>query len=709
MNPLALPKYDRERPVVAFDTETELFGPGNMAPRVVCFSFAWHAGERVETLLLNHDEGAEELRELLGRALDGELAIAGHNLPYDVAVAAAHRPDLLPLFFDAYEAGAVHCTQAAEWINDAALGLLRMEWNEEKEEFSSRKSYSLENLARLHWGQAAYKDEWRMRYGELRGLPVKQWPERAREYPQQDAAFTLRLAESQRDVAARIAPHDPLVSSLAHVCRTYLALHLTSAWGEEIDSERVAQLYDCIEAYADDFVPDLEAAGLVVRVQRGKKAGTLTKKKAPMRELVAAALIESGRADAPSVEALLASPADWLEEHYCTDGGKSGVKQVRCASEVLKTLARHEGYRDRALAARITTLAGYLEAEKLRSSFGAPLRLFGNGPLHSRYGFAETSRTTCSGGSKRSRTGLNVQQLPRKMPKALVALMMERVGRALDVRSCFVPRAGWLQSSSDFSSLEMVTFAQACIDYFGWSTLADALNEGLDPHALFAADLLQGSTYESILAGIEAEDEACGSARQQAKVGNFGLPGGMGAPKFQTYARGQGVFLSGEQCREIHGGFRRRWPEAVEHFRAASAEIEAGGGSAVYVGPRSGFISGDCMYTDLCNRRFQEPAAFGATAALWRYVRECYDARLSSALYGSRVVAFIHDEVRAEHPEEYAHEAATRGREVMIETMQHVVPDVKVKSSAALMRRWYKGAKELRDANGRLQPWEPKQ
>jgi hypothetical protein len=86
-------------------------------------------------------------------------------------------------------------------------------------------------------------------------------------------------------------------------------------------------------------------------------------------------------------------------------------------------------------------MAGFLEAEKLRSSFGKPLKQFGHGPLHSRYGWAETGRTTCSGGPKNRRSGLNIQQLPRGIPKKLVELMMNMIGEVIDVRSCFVHAA----------------------------------------------------------------------------------------------------------------------------------------------------------------------------------------------------------------------------------------------------------------------------
>jgi hypothetical protein len=700
-------KYDPSLPLIAVDTETALFSRGEMAPQLTCVSFAQREGGRIKTELLNHVDGVRKVKRLL----EGGACITGQNFPYDVAVFVREAPELLPLFFDAYEAGRIHDTQHAEWVNDTALGILRSEWDEEKGEYVNKKSYALENLARIHLSAMPYKDEWRLRYAELRGVPISAYPEPARKYPQLDARYTLEVAECQRDIAARIQPHDPLAASLAHVSRTYLALHLVAIWGQEIDWSRARQFEQLVREYAATFIPDMEDAGLLVRTLRGKNKGKLTEKKAPLQELVARAHIENDEIavfDAlmpleECLSALLTSPADYLDDDFLTDGGKSGNRQIKCAASVLKDLALHD-YADPTTNKLLKKVAGFKEAKKLHGSFALPLKKFGAGPTHSRYGFAETGRTTCSGGPKKNRTGLNDQQLPRKNPKALVKFMMERIGFEIDARSCYVARKGWVKSSIDYNSLEMRTFAQACIWLVGYSTLGEALNAGLDPHTIFAADLVNAS-YEDVLAAIEAGEEDAKDARQRAKVANFGYPGGMGARKFLRYAKQQDIVMTLNESKRLRERYLARWVEANDYFALMGNEV--GEGEATYVGIASGFLSGGCRYTDLCNRNFQELAAFGATSALWRYVRECYDERCNSALFGSRVNAFIHDEIIGEHPEEVAHEAAERGAAIMIETMQGITPDIDSEAEPALMRRWYKGAKTVRDKHKRLVPWEP--
>lgn len=702
-----LHRYDPRRPIIAIDSETARFGPGNMAPLASCWAFAWREAGRVKTELLSHREGARKVMRLLVEAIDGKWTLTFQNGPYDFAVLMAEYPEAIPLVRKALEAGAVHDTMHAEWLLDTALGLLRVEWSEEKQEYKANKSYALENLARVYLGWPPYKDEWRLRYAELRDTPISMYPEGARVYPQKDVEATLLITEIQREQAARIAPHDPLVASLAHVCRSYTALHIVACWGQELNPIDAEILYECMGIYTELFVPDLEKAGLVVRVKKGKKAGALTKKKAPLQELVAKALVESAMVEREGAhwEDVLANPMDYLDDDHLTDGGKSGNRQVKCSGDVLKALAAFDGYRDRELAKLIKTEGAFLEGEKLRTAFGAPMQLFGAGPIHSRYGWAETGRTTCSGGSKRARTGFNIQQLPRKLPKELTMLIIERVGREIDVRSCITARPGWVLSSSDYSALEACTFAQACKWLVGYSELGDAINGGVDPHTLFATDLLHCS-YEEALARVKAEDPIAAAARQRSKVGNFGFPGGMGWKKFLKYARAQGVVMTAAESKELHALYRKRWPEALDYFKLASNACE--NGETTIVGMVSQMVRGGVNYTAWCNGNFQEQAAFGATTALWMMVMECYDETLGSVLFGSRINAFVHDEFIGEHPEDRAHEAAERIAEIGIEEMQAINPDVKISMEPALMKRWLKGAKTVRDEGGRLIPWEPK-
>ena len=142
-----------------------------------------------------------------------------------------------------------------------------------------------------------------------------------------------------------------------------------------------------------------------------------------------------------------------------------------------------------------------------------------------------------------------------------------------------------------------------------------------------------------------------------------------------------------------------------EYFKDISARCGAGGGSFDYIDERTSFIRGGVGYTDGCNHALQHRTAIGAKNALAAVSRECYLAR--GPLAGSYPVNFIHDEIIIEAPEAKATIAAERLAEIMAAQMARVVPDVPTSVDVAAMRRWDKAAEPVRDAAGRLLPWEP--
>src|SRR5206468_3423384 len=84
----------------------------------------------------------------------------------------------------------------------------------------------------------------------------------------------------------------------------------------------------------------------------------------------------------------------------------------------------------------------------------------------------------------------------------------------------------------------------------------------------------------------------------------------------------------------------------------------------------------------------------------------------TSPLYGCRPVIFLHDEIIMEIPFSFeparASAAAKRLQQIMVERMQAWLPDVPAKASPVMMKRWYKGAKPVYDANKNMIPSMPK-
>ena len=110
----------------------------------------------------------------------------------------------------------------------------------------------------------------------------------------------------------------------------------------------------------------------------------------------------------------------------------------------------------------------------------------------------------------------------------------------------------------------------------------------------------------------------------------------------------------------------------------------------------TGRVRGRVRYAQARNTPFQGLAADGAKLALWNLIHADY-----------RVVAFIHDEVVIELPEDADHAAeADRIRGIMNRAMEQVTGDVPVDSEYVLARRWSKKARLIHDADGRLLPWD---
>ncbi len=279
------------------------------------------------------------------------------------------------------------------------------------------------------------------------------------------------------------------------------------------------------------------------------------------------------------------------------------------------------------------------------------------------------------------------------------------------VRECFIPREGYYFAFCDYSFIELCTLAQICLWMFGRSDLANAINNGLDPHLAMAADDL-GISYAEAKARLALGDPEIIDKRQRAKARNFGFPGGLGPDTYVDYARGYGVHLTRHEAKQEKEKWYRKWPE-MRDYHQYFADRTLGGQTFTLIQQGSGRVRGGVSFTAAANSGFQGLAADGIKRAGWNVTKECYlrdpyrDGKPPTALYGSFPELFLHDELILEVPKATVHEATHRLSDVMIAGMREVVPDVKVGTEFAIASRWYKGAKPV-FVDGRLVPWEPK-
>lgn len=646
--------------ILAFDSETYLLKPGLLAPPPVCFSFA--DGDLVT--LRDKDAGAAYLAAVLA---DPDVTLVGANVAYDFAVLCAHRPDLIPAVFRAYADGRVRDVQVRQRLIDIANGCLNFP------RADGTKGYSLADLEQHHLRRDRSADKkgenaWRLRYAELDGVPLDQWPEDAVRYAKDDAEGTLAV------YAAQEQKHADLLRDEAAQVRGAWGLHLMSAWGIRTDGDAVTTLEAVLlkeqaknfeVLNANGFFKTRRAtrqeveAGQVDIWEEPKKAG---KEKRPLVYAKDMAVIQ---------ERVTAAYATMGKKPPLTESGRIATDKDTLKStgdEVLELLADGGG------------------VDKILTTYVPALKQGATVPINARFNvLVNSGRTSCG--------EPNLQNLPTG----------RRVG---GVRECFVPRPGFWMVSVDYSTLELRTLAQVCLWLFGKSKMAEALQAGKDLHIAMAANML-GISYSEGEARHNAKDKDFKRARDCAKVANFGMPGGLGAASLVDYARtGYGVELSEPQAWELKREWLATWPEMDGYFKFVNDQVGLGGAQIEqFVSKR---LRGDVGYCDGCNTFFQGLAADGAKAAVFDVAWECYVDK-GTALYGSRPVAFIHDEIVAEVPADSAHEAGLRLAEVMCQAMSRYVPDIPVLAVPALMTRWEKGAEAVYASrtNKRLVPWQP--
>lgn len=602
---------------LALDTETTVTGDQSV-PDLVCVGYATDQASG----LLDRTDGLSFAAEAIR---DPDIELVTHNGPFDYAVLAKQDTSLYAPIFAAYEEGRCYDTMATAMVDDIARGIY----------FGTRKGrYGLGDLSQslLSLPMAKDEDTYRLRYGELRDIPIAQWPQAAIDYASLDPVRTLQVAGAMHEPpdARRQAAH-------------FWWLHLMSAHGIMTDQPRVQELLARTVAEATELCEALIPLGLVYLDKEG-----IHKKESAVRARVEKALGDN----APR-----------------TDPSRTHPKgQIQISAEVCEATGPDGKPLDPALVkfARLNALLDVInkDAEYLTSAI-----------VRCRYGLAETGRSTCF--------APNLQNL-------------KKVG---GIRECFIPRPGYVFALADYSGLELCTLAQVCLELIGYSKLGEAINAGLDAHCIVAAKLLNCS-YEEAVRRYKAGDPIAINARQTGKVANFGMPGGLGPKKLVIYAWAQyGVRITIQEAKQLKALWLSLYPEFREYFNMVDSLPDP------VVQLYSGRLRGGTLFTEKANTLFQGLGGDGTKAAGFMISKRCY-ADTGHALYGCRPVNYEHDAFLVEVPEEGAHESAMALEATMIEGASQFIPAYTLKAEPLLCRRWSKKAKEVRDSNGRLIPWE---
>ena len=713
--------------VVAFDFETHLIRPAQMAPPPVCLSWQ-RPGEEPRILHAGSAElgvGSDRpVFDLIHSWLTSDVLLVGHNIAFDFGVAAARWPALVPLIFRAYDENRVADTMIRQQMLDIASGQFRGR----EQRFPKEITLSAEdvkdlieagmdipedgkktvwgakwiqhnyNLGDLIWRCAGRKlkkgkgrgegasegategdgteDSWRLRYAELANVPVEQWPQDAIEYPLEDARATL-------DVFLTQEAHKEFIEDQFRQTRGAWALFLTQTWGLRTHGPGVDALERETIAALGEIEDGLKEAGLVRTGER---------------------VIVRGPDGQPKL---------WKNGKVRTrSGGKAGSRDTKMAKARMLMVCQATGKpvrltdkggicldSDACAASEDDLLQDYAELSALKKMISNEIPTLRMGtvyPIHTRYGLAASGRSTSSGPNvqnpKRNNEVIRDGQVKYRLP---------------DVREIWKPRRGYIYAQADFSSMELCTLAQCCVTLFGESELANTINAGRDPLTEFAVSLM-GISYEEGMALKKSGDHAFVQRRQTAKVAMYGMPGGLGADTLVLYARkSYKVDITVEEAKKLKENWFGRFPEMRKFFAYCGSLVDADTGKGSMILPLSQRWRGGTHYTGICNSFFQGWASDCAKRATYLVQRACY-AEPESVLYNSRPVLFVHDELVTEVLDDYyAHDKATEMARLMMQGANEFLPDVPVKAEPQLMTVWSKDAMDVFDERGRLVPWDP--
>jgi len=644
------------KPLLLFDLETYLIEDGLVAPPMVCGTFAlienaqWEAGNidrpmedtKDEVRILLRDKALALVDQMLERS---DLVWVAKNAPFDFSVILAHEPSWRERVFRLYDEGRVYDPEVMEKFIAIAEG---------KNHAYGPKGFSLDKIVKRRIGDdiSASKtdpDAWRLRYAELDGVPVDSWPEAAIHYAEHDVIYMAGVMSSQRKSMAdnfafrpaEVIQGLPEEIKLQH--QASWALRLCSTWGVRTDLEHTAKLKAQFEQERDALLAPAYEAGIL------RDDGT--KNMEVFRERVTAAYQKKGGLWGDADIPLTAKGAVSTSREVLENSG----------DPVLLGLAKAGVYEK-----RLSAFIPVLERGLICPSYNV---------------LVDSGRT--------SSYNPNIQQIPRDG----------------GIREAFVARDGYCFIACDYDTLEMRSLAQILWEWYGSEeyvpTMVQTLREGKDLHLEFATELL-GISYEEAERRRAEGDPEVNEARQFAKVGNFGFPGGLGAATFESYARGYGLEVTPEEAKRLYTLFRQKWVEMQWYFKDIGDLVN--NGEIVQSLCR---VRKDVPFTAAANSFFQGLAANGAKWALYLLALACY-TDITSPLYGCRPIFFIHDEVILEAPIQPDMRPVCDAMEERLKTgMGRFITSVPVTCEAVPMSRWSKKAKRIEDDQGRVRIWTP--
>jgi DNA polymerase I-like protein with 3'-5' exonuclease and polymerase domains len=677
----------------AFDTETCLIGPGAVAPRIICASF--YDGDKAE-LVGNNDISYLESR--IEEMLKSDNIVCAFAA-FDLSVVCNAFPKLVPLVFKALDEGRVHDVQLMEKLHNLGTSGI-LDYKELPDGNTSKVSYSLAELEKSYLGidrseQKTGEGIWRYNYESLDGWASENYPTNAYNYAVDDAVNTYKVFKAMEDIGLANQETE------SFQVKASFALYQMTALGWRIDPVEVRKIQAWVEEELDDSKHPLLFESGILRPRQ------------PARPYANGALDPDGqpkmKAEKPPslnrtrLKEVVAEVSDriGIEPKLTEKGAISTDKEVLSKVAPFDPVLEKFAERQQLAKLQSTYIPQFLDEE--------------NNVVSRVYSGYDALKKTGRTSSKKSKLypSCNIQQ---EDPR---------------VRQCFIPDDGFVLCSADYSALELCSAAWRCQDLFGNSKMVELLSKGVDLHAYTGSvlaytldedfrrssqSLSESDRYEMFVKVKEYDPHFFKHYRTFAKPTGLGYLGGLGTDTFISYAKTTyGIDLEeiaedrGTSAGELASTIKEAWlgafPEIRNYFYWVEEECKDRDDLYQYRSPL-GMVRRGASYTAATNgAAMQTPAAEGAKSAVYNVVKECY-LESDSPLYGCYPLAFIHDEIIIQIPDnESRTAAANRLCEVMRESMEEILTGVPITVEPALMMNWDKGAQTVIDEKGELQVW----
>jgi hypothetical protein len=588
---------------------------------------------------------------------DNNTSMLGHGSSYDWAVILEWYPDLRHKLWGAFEANRVVDSLMTERIIEISTGV--------------RGKLALDELAR-RYGVDVVKSSVRTDFGRYLGQPLAAYSAEHKRYAMGDAAelFTLHRRQRSRGIAA--------TADICDLVRGDFWLRLSSGYGIRTDPDRVYRLEQSTQELVDELTEAAQEWGGMRKTRTNaqlRDGAWFSRNMAVIKELLLSAYGDRG----------IPRTDGW------DDAKRDGTLAEKLAKDPLFGISTAKTALEESGDPRLELIADLAELLAVRNKDVKMLMAGIFHPIHTRYGYAATTRTTSS--------APNLQNFRRKA----------------GIRECLLPREGCCFIESDYPSLELFTLAQVCAWKLKRYDLVKNMNAGKDYHAVIGANIL-GTTYEDVVKRMKTDPEVK-AARDCGKYGNYGLCGYMTDPETfafyvnhgsRTEDNPKGLQWSVAKAAQVMQLWRRNATDPVAYLKHINT-LKNGSGTYDVEIPGTTIMRRGCTRTAAANTHFQGLGAVVARRAGWKIAYHQYILRDMP----SRTVLFVHDSFVAECKLADRNVVAAMQERCMADAMteccpdMHITPETSGETSgmvidSAGMDHYSKNAKHKRDAKGDL-------